>query len=1188
MKRLICLVLTLIMLVSLVPTAAISASAADRTTSEAAITVLKNMMTFQKTCYQIDGTNDYRIGYGTPCTESHKDGKHHTINQTTADKALRSELKNVDKKVNSFGSSNKLSLKQYQFDSLSVFSYLYGTAWMNGNGVLKTAILGGADTSDMLYAMSAVSGNENRSKILVNMYKNNVYTNDLPGNYVKVTYHANDGRMAQGDEFTTYFNADHESSHEVVPTRSGYKFLGWYNAKEGGKYYSNLRKSIANGDLWAYWQKNSINSSNVNEHLDEMEEVNYTISKDSLASRSIFDKPSRDGKKLGTVESNTITVVREYLSSTGARWAKLKGENQWVQVTGAVEDSDSKPDNTKTTCVTVTNSYVNMRQEATIRSKNVGKFNQGEKLYIIKTKNADGFLWGEVAKSKYDPDYGIGWVALMYTNWNSVKDNPDNVFDTDPDNTNSSKVVATATVTANGYVNVRSGAGTGYGIVGSLAQNETVNIYEIKTVNGHQWGRAKVGWFCLTYADVDMLKGNSDVSNEGSASYTFTGTFDGSVKPYVDASINSNHTSYAPGKGDKVSIITLRMLGGETWAKIGWKETIDKKRVTKYGWVPVSPVSTYALESFDLSTSTSPVSLNPVNFTVTADKVTVREAAGSGNTAKDKLNKGYQFKVDTIKLVNEEIWGKVQNGSIDGWVNLGSQYVKRSDQVSDGGSDSGSSGTGKVATIVNADEVNVRADSKVTAKQVGKLKRGAVANVIKERDGWYKLDVDVDNDPETSSWVYKDYVQISSGSSSGGNLSKPSSTGTGIVANTYAGVNVRSGAGTAYAMVGKLLPGTQVDILETKYVGATRWGRMNKGWVCMDYITMITEMPSEPEKEENTGNGSVVDDLDDVEKTTTTAVYTGYVSEKAEVWASTDHDQEKTDLIRTLGDGDPVTIYELISVTEKVESGNGENEGDTTETVTTSYWARTNDGYIRNPQKCISLDALDEKTHTLTGSDTLNVRKTPVDGDVMGKLKKGDQVDVTSLKIQNDKVWGLIEFDGEEGWIRLDYMSEGAFSQREETTKPPTTPNKPPIGDNGNTGDGGFVNNGKGYRYTGKVINTDSLNVRSVASTSGSVTTTMKSGQALVIYETTIAENMAWGRCDAGWVYLYYVDLTPCTEGTVDARVVFNDNTIIYSDVNKSETVGTYARMSVVDIYEIVDKMARTDLGWVSTNDLLQ
>jgi len=125
------------------------------------------------------------------------------------------------------------------------------------------------------------------------------------------------------------------------------------------------------------------------------------------------------------------------------------------------------------------------------------------------------------------------------------------------------------------------------------------------------------------------------------------------------------------------------------------------------------------------------------------------------------------------------------------------------------------------------------------------------------------------------------------------------------------------------------------------------------------------------------------------------------------------------------------------------------------------------------------------------------------------------------------------------------------------------------------------------YRYTGKIIRSDSVNVRTEPSTSSAIATSLKNGAAIVIYETTIAENMAWGRCDTGWVYLYYVDLTPVTNGAVDARVVFNDNTIIYTDVDCNGVAGTYSRMSVVDIYEISGKMARTELGWINTDNLL-
>ena len=254
---------------------------------------------------------------------------------------------------------------------------------------------------------------------------------------------------------------------------------------------------------------------------------------------------------------------------------------------------------------------------------------------------------------------------------------------------------------------------------------------------------------------------------------------------------------------------------------------------------------------------------------------------------------------------------------------------------------------------------------------------------------------------------------------------------------------------------------------------------------------------------------------------------------------------------------------------------------------TTTYWARVNDGWIINPEENLALTALDEKVHTLTGNDTLKVREgASQDTAKIDTLKKGDQVKVTALQIEDDKVWGRIETEEGAGWIRMDYMSEGAYYVEETTTPPATTaPSEPIIGAGGNSG--GFVTNSSGYRYTGKVIRANEVNVRASASTSAKKTTTLKNGAGLVIYETTIAENMAWGRCDAGWVYLYYVDLTPCVAGAVDARVVYNDNTVAYSDVNCTTATGTYARMSVVDIYEIVGKMAKTDLGWINVDNLL-
>ena len=152
--------------------------------------------------------------------------------------------------------------------------------------------------------------------------------------------------------------------------------------------------------------------------------------------------------------------------------------------------------------------------------------------------------------------------------------------------------------------------------------------------------------------------------------------------------------------------------------------------------------------------------------------------------------------------------------------------------------------------------------------------------------------------------------------------------------------------------------------------------------------------------------------------TTEVAIYTGYAKKDGvKVYKET---STKSDVVRTLNEGDPVTVHELLTSTETTTTPGEGNSGSDSQTVTktTYYWVRVNDGYIQNPQKNLTLDALDEKTYTLTESDTLNVRKAAgTDSDkVKGlQLKKGDQVKVTSLEIVKGNVWGRIEKDGKSG-----------------------------------------------------------------------------------------------------------------------------------------------------------------------------
>ena len=1184
-KRLLCLLMALFMAASLVPAAALPTFAATLSVSESAITVLKQLEGYSKTC----DTNGY-IGYGTKC-EKKKGHGNHTITEKEADAALREALKDLDKAVNSFASKKGLSLTQGQHDAMVLFSFQNGTAWTTGTGDLQSAITSKAKGSEFLSAIcrwNASTNDDNRRKIEANMYLNGVYSSSVPSQFISVELDPNGGTMSQAA--VQYYDVTTSQPVGVVPTNGTQTFMGWYLSTgvddkgvfTDGNAVTKVSKVHDGKTLVARWQMAN----------GDTDSVNYLISVSDLASRTLYSAPNGSAwatkiDKYITADGKSLRVKADYVDKDGVRWCMLgsgtndgKAWEDWVKlkttVTGGIVADTSGLEMDVT--VTVTNSYVNSRVNATIFSAQNGSYKQGDKLRIINTANADGFLWGQVAASAEDAT-PVGWVALMYTNFESVKDSGSS-------NQNSTNVVARAVVTTKGYLNVRNDAGTDNQIVGALSNGTQVDLYETKYVNGIQWGRYSGGWICLAYTDVTRVTEDTGAANDvGLTSYAFTGK------------MNTTNVYKTPGSTDASNLVVLKEAipsqvtvtnltldsKGNTWGKIS------------QGWVRVSNSKGRALD----------VELDVAKYYVVADAVSVRKDPKNDGEWVDTLSKGVEFNVNQSKqvvVVGETIWGYADKVGEDeatygGWVNLASKYVSRNGapSIEEDKDDEYNTYTGQLATVVNTDSVNVRITGATYGKIVGKLARGTTARVLGERDGWYNLDVDVDGDPDTGNWVSGSYLNVYEGTIGGSDDSGSSSgstggtttveTGTGIVANTYAGVNVRSGAGIGYALVGKLLPGTSVEITEVKQVGAAKWGKTAQGWVCMDYITMVSKYPVAGSGSSGTGSTGAT--------TTEVAIYTGHSKDGVKVYkeAST-----KSDVVRTLAEDDPVTVHEFLTSTETTKSdatsgsgSNGSDEESVTTTKTTYYWARVNDGYVVNPEKNLTLDALDEKTYTLTDKDSLNAFTDTTGSQKVPelKLKKGDQVKVTSLEIVKGNVWGRIEKDGYTGWISLANMTPGAVTITPETTAPTTAPSTPVIGSTGNTGTGGFVTNTGGYKYTGKVINTNELNVRSTASTASTITTTLKGGASLVIYETTISENMAWGRCDAGWVYLYYVDLTPCINGAVDARVVYQDNTLIYSDSNGSTTVGTYARMSVIDIYEIVGKMARTELGWVNTDNLL-
>lgn len=1229
MKRIFCAMLTLIMLVSLVPMGAITASAATTSMSEAGITVLKKLEGFSAKCYRDGETNRWSTGYGTTCDEDHldKDGNElkdesgnavvHTISEKDADVAFRASLDAVEEKVISFASANGLALTQGQFDALVSFTYNCGYAWMSGTGTFKTAVVNGYTGNEFLSAIcqwTSVAGNPgtllDRRKVEANMYLNGSYSHNAPDAYTYVTLHANGGKIGQEDSVTLYIDTRLASAINTTPSRPGYTFMGWYNAPQNGKQITLL---TAGGDLYAYWQKGS-----------EYVAVNYTMPVSSFTTRQPLAEPKNHALALGgeLAADAVVTVVEEFIDADGYRWCHVK-DGGWLKVGTYTGTSGYPMDVT----VSVTNTYVNIRSSATIYSSSVRKARLGERLRIVETKQGgDGYFWGHILG---DDGKFEGWVALMYTDYNDVVNSGN-----EEDNL-STEIVATATIRCNNYINVRSGAGTHNGIVGSLANGTKVSVYEIATVNGIRWGRTTLGWFSLAYADVTML---SAFNTAGTKVDNFVGYIPtkATYGLHVAAGATTDYVTNDKGvivelyKGNEVAVTELKTVNGTVWAKI-WHKLGD---VVKEGWMEFEYIDFYK-----------------INYIVASNTLNVYKNT-EGIIVIDTLPKNYEIVVSDIAFVEGVVWGMVTVGDAyaaeTGWIILNGDVQRKAQATNP------TEGM-RSACIVGAEDVNVRKDPGLFGTKVTTVAYGTTVTVDSKSEEkhsggtWVKIYVG----GEYLGWIctdYLEYVETVGGTSSESNgegaivgtgivtsavglavrqnagLGYPEvgrlqeganvtvlekkmaggmiwgrinegwiclsyvqmltsgTTGEGVmgtVANTYGGLNIRASASTSSALVGKLLPGARVEIFEQKRVGNTMWGRISQGWVSMDYIALDSDVGG---GSDNIGSGSTI---------TTSAAFTGVINTAVNVYKTAEEDA--SNLVGVMLVGDTVTVHELSAVQTVVEKESADGQADiTTTTTTTTYWARTNKGFIKDPALYINLRALEEQVYTVTGSDALNVREDAgTDADLKDfKLAKGEKVIVTDLKIVKNTVWGKVKTSvGEIGWASLTYMTKGAVSVDNGTTTPPTTtpdagtttpPTTPGFVPNGSTG-----SSGTGYQYTGKIIRADGVNIRSTASTNASVTTQMDKGDALVIYETTISEGKAWGRCDAGWVYLYYVDLAPVGTTAIDARIVYNEGTAIYDSANNGNIIGNYTKMSIIHIYEQIGNWVRTDAGWVHTDNLL-
>ncbi len=377
---------------------------------------------------------------------------------------------------------------------------------------------------------------------------------------------------------------------------------------------------------------------------------------------------------------------------------------------------------------------------------------------------------------------------------------------------------------------------------------------------------------------------------------------------------------------------------------------------------------------------------------------------------------------------------------------------------------------------------------------------------------------------------------------------------------THDNLNVRSNASTEGTILVKLKANTRVVILEQKVVGDVTWGRIEQGWVNMNYVLLDGEdVPVPP-----------IDPVDDPTEPPVADGKAGTVTaETLNIREKASADSKKLGQYKK---GDKIILLEVQGTWGRTDKGwvsmNYVKTDGTTPEIGTG-----NTGNQDDP---------DDKTASTLVTDG----KTKVLGYVV--------IDISSLNVRygpgTSYNRAAIVRDGERyayyqeksGWLRI---KSGWISKAYTEVQEPLTDKEAST----------LVTDGKTKVLGTVTIEADELNVRYGPSTEYNKVTAVKEDTKHDYFQ----EKNGWVRIKDGWVSLAYTDKEP--EKTDDKDEIESDGktkvlgygVVTAGELNVRKGPGTkyddideYGLGKRVAYYQKDGNWVRTKDGWVSTNYL--
>lgn len=316
------------------------------------------------------------------------------------------------------------------------------------------------------------------------------------------------------------------------------------------------------------------------------------------------------------------TKVTELTASTAGKTLyahyKSNGSSSWESGSD-VSGSDGSTKVVATGRVKCS-TYVNVRKGAGTGNALVGKVANGAKVSIYQTTTVGSYKWGRIDS---------GWICMAYVELDGSSGGSDS------DETVSGKVTGATTL------NVRSGPGTSYSRVDSLAKGTKVTIYERTTKAGTQWGRIGSNrWVCMSYVTLTEKDSSSTTTDGDEAKVTGATTLNVRTGPGT----SYNRVKYLT-KGASITIYEYSTTNGQRWGRIGTNQ-----------WVCMAYVT---VDGSSNSSSTGETGTGTVSCKTSLN---VRTGAGTSYSLAARLAPGTTVDILEQTKVNGRWWGRTSQG----------------------------------------------------------------------------------------------------------------------------------------------------------------------------------------------------------------------------------------------------------------------------------------------------------------------------------------------------------------------------------------------------------------------------------------------------------------------------------------------------------------------------------------------